>query len=626
MRVIFVRVALIMFVVVWGSIVIAGNSLQSIKMTRKSIFLYGKVPWDLDKIEMKSTRKGVFLYLKDTENVSSVSDIEVTPIPYLERVVVRYDRIGNCTKLFFDIPEDFNVKLKTFGKILSIKFLPKSSKSEGVFLGQSKKISLSFKNTDIRDVIKAISEAFDVNFVVDPDVAGSVTVELRDVPLDKAMKVILDSNDLTMVQEGNNIYRVMTKKKFLSQYKFNKRLSQAIYDFNRQFVDSKKKDLKSLKDVLENFEDLARTLGVLEKVYPRIFELKYINAVEVAGIVEALITSPCGETKSSGLLEARFESNSVGGEAKTAKEEVKEAKSEVYKGNCLAIFPPLVKQVVPIKRLNALLVIATSDDFERIEDFLKKVDVAVPQIQIKAKIVEISTGRFKELGLKWQTTFNQQETEYNFPHALESNFAVDLGFISPFVEALNPAGTLALRLLSRHQTFAIDVKLSALERHGYAKVVSSPRLLTMNHKEAKIVQGYEIPYSTTSDQGTEVEFKEASLRLNVIPHLTSAGDIVLNIEVSKDSPDFDKMTPYGVPIRKRSIVTNVRMKDGETLVIGGIYEMNEVKEYAGIPVLNRIPLLHWLFERRYRNVDKRELLIFITPEVIRKGEIAKGEL
>jgi type IV pilus assembly protein PilQ len=159
------------------------------------------------------------------------------------------------------------------------------------------------------------------------------------------------------------------------------------------------------------------------------------------------------------------------------------------------------------------------------------------------------------------------------------------------------------------------MRLSALEEEGVARTVSNPKLVTLDNQEAEISQGYEIPFATVSESGTQTEFKEAKLKLTVKPHITSSGDIVMDVEVSKDSPDFTHVTPDGVAIQTRSIKTSVRMKNGDTLVIGGIYEITKSNTNKEVPGLSRIPLLSWLFRHRAENLEKRELLIFITPTV-----------
>ena len=224
----------------------------------------------------------------------------------------------------------------------------------------------------------------------------------------------------------------------------------------------------------------------------------------------------------------------------------------------------------------------------------------------------------KDLGINWGFSFRQQETPYNFPYSYNTTGTIDLGF-SPSVGNV-PAGIFAATLLNKLQTFTLNVRLSALESNGLVKIVSNPKVITMDNKEAEISQGYEIPYSTVSDQGTNVEFKDAKLELKVTPHITSHGDIILDVEVSKDSPDFAHMTPDGLPIQTRSVKTRVRLQDGETLAIGGIYEMTKQNEFRGVPGLDRVPLLKWLFGKEYKNVDKRELLIFITPTIVRYKE------
>ena len=264
--------------------------------------------------------------------------------------------------------------------------------------------------------------------------------------------------------------------------------------------------------------------------------------------------------------------------------------------------------------------------------------------------MEIVTTYLKELGIQWGFLWRQTKTGMSFPYSfgvgggvtpapatsqalttmegvsgwspasIAPGYVVDL----PAAVMTGSGGAIAASLLNASETFGLDIRLSALEEEGVARTVSNPKLVTLDNQEAEISQGYEIPFATVSESGTETEFKEAKLKLLVKPHITSSGDIVMDVEVSKDSPDFTHVTPDGVPIQTRSVKTSVRMKNGDTLIIGGIYEMTKSKKNNQVPGLSRIPLLSWLFRHRMENLEKRELLIFVTPTVIEAGMV-QGE-
>jgi len=427
---------------------------------------------------------------------------------------------------------------------------------------KGKKISLEFKNADVRDVIRILAEVSGLNFVVDPDVKGTVTVKLDNVPWDQALDIILRTNKLGMVVE-NGIVRIAT--------------------------------LKSLSQEASERESARKAM---EKAKPReiaVIRLNYTDAEKVEDLVDDMLSDD-GE-------------------------------------------------VNYLERINGLMIKDNPERIAKIREFIKEIDTPTPQIQIGARIVEIVSTYVKELGIQWGFLWRQTRTNMSFPYsygvgggvttspaasqalttmenvagwspaAIAPGYVVDL----PAAVTTGSGGAIAASLLNASETFGLDIRISALEEEGVARTVSNPKLVTLDNQEAEISQGYEIPFATVSEAGTQTEFKEAKLKLLVKPHITSNGDIVMDVEVSKDSPDFTHVTPDGVPIQTRSVKTSVRMRNGDTLIIGGIYEMTKSNRNNSVPGFSRIPLLSWLFKHKAENLEKRELLIFITPTVVKTG-------
>lgn len=526
------------------------NSLESIKIKNGAIYLYGKMPWEYVETEKLSNPERIVIHLFNAKNESGIEQMLVTPIPYISKIRVIYDYENKETKVVLYPEGKIETKLVRMGRTIKIEpKLIRTAKTTGIEVGKDQKVTLEFKDADIRDVINILSEVSGVNFVVDPEVKGTVTIKLKDVPWKKALDVILKSNGLGMLDEGYNIIRIGPISKINSE--------------------------------LRRRAEMEKVLEEVVPIYTKIFELDYANANELKPLVESMLAKSSGTGK-------------------------------------------MKKGVEIINRLNALLVRGTEEDLKRVEQFLKKADKPIPQVQISARIVEVSTTALRDLGLQWGFGFSQSETPYNFPYSYNLSGNVDLGF-SGSVTSGPPAGTIAATLLNRSQTFTLNVQLSALESSGLVKIVSNPKVITMDNKEAEISQGYEIPYSTYSgNYGTNVEFKDAKLKLTVTPHITSKGDIILDVEVDKDSPDFAHLTPDGLPIQTRSIKTRIRLQNGETLAIGGIYEMTKQNETRGVPGFDRVPLLKWLFGKEFKNTDKRELLIFITPTIVKYKERLEG--
>ena len=549
------------------------NSLESIKIKDDSIYLYGRMPWEYVETERLQNPERIVIHLFNAKNESGITEMLVTPIPCISKIRVNYDYINKDTQIILYPVGKVSVKLSRMGRLVRVyteSIRPQKSEKASVELGKNQKVSLEFKDADIRDVIRILADISGLNFVVDPEVKGTVTIRLRNVPWQKALDVILKVNGLGMIDEGDGIIRIGPVSKI------NAELSKRA----------------RMKKVMQEVAPL----------YTEIFSLNYASASEVKSLVESIL-------KGSG--------------AKGEKVEI-------------------------INRLNALLVKATREDLEKIRKLIKRVDTPIPQVQISARLVEITTDFSRDLGIQWGFMWTQSSTEYNFPHSFGIGGAVGTsgGATSTVSSAFSqvsgwspgfggyvvdlPAGVttgeggaIAAALLNKKQTFGIDLRLTAMENNGYAKVISNPKVITMDNKEAEISQGYEIPYATVSESGTQTEFKEATLKLKVKPHITSGGDVILDIEVTKDSPDFTHTTPDGVPIQKRAVKTRVRMKNGDTLVIGGIYELNKYSSKKGVPGLMRVPLLNWLFEYNSKSEQKRELLIFITPTIVKGHQPAE---
>ena len=256
-------------------------------------------------------------------------------------------------------------------------------------------------------------------------------------------------------------------------------------------------------------------------------------------------------------------------------------------------------------------------------DLIRALDVPTPQVSIDAKIVEVTTEFQKELGIQWGGLLKPT------PQTRISGVSqtVDKGFFSGEPLLVNlPAtsvgkgkgGAIGLGFVGAGALEALDLQLSAMESSGQGKVISNPKITTSDNQEAKIMQGKKIPYQTVSDKGTKTEFMDALLELTVTPHITPEGTIVMDLEAKKNEADFAGPQVLGVPtIDIKEIKTQVLIKDNDTLVIGGIFKTNRARNKDKVPSLADIPLLGLLFQFK-KEVDKTdELLIFITPRIVR---------
>ncbi|MGA1862876.1 hypothetical protein OWM07_08330 [Deferribacter thermophilus] len=263
-----------------------------------------------------------------------------------------------------------------------------------------------------------------------------------------------------------------------------------------------------------------------------------------------------------------------------------------------------------------LIITDTKDNIEKMKYYISKIDIPIKQVMIEAKIVEVSKTGSRELGLQWSANTNFNSTNSNFPNTISiggdtSGYMVNLPIT-------NPAGTLSLLLGNYSGSFILDAKLQALEQQGLAKIVSQPKIITMNNKEAKIESGFEFHYKVIDNDDTNVESDEAKLSLTVTPQVTPDNNILLKIVVDKSELDFTK-TVDGYPLKfTRKAETYVKLKDGETTVIGGLVQEKQSKSTSAVPGLSKIPLIGWLFKSKTNSHDLNDLVIFITPKIIKE--------
>ncbi|WP_249962411.1 type IV pilus secretin PilQ [Histophilus somni] len=276
------------------------------------------------------------------------------------------------------------------------------------------------------------------------------------------------------------------------------------------------------------------------------------------------------------------------------------------------------------ERSNLLLIQDNQETLNALKKLIKEMDQPIEQIAIEARIVTISDENLKELGVRWGIF-----EPTNNAHHLSGNLAAN-GFQHlteqlnvNFATAATPAGSIALQIAKINDRL-LDLELTALERENNVEIIASPRLLTTNKQSASIKQGTEIPYVITGKKSDEqkVEFREAVLGLEVTPHISKDNTILLDLIVSQNSPG-SRIT-YGqnemVSIDKQEINTQVFARDGETIVLGGVFHDTITKGVDKVPLLGDIPILKRLFSRESERHQKRELVIFVTPRIIRSEQ------
>ena len=281
-------------------------------------------------------------------------------------------------------------------------------------------------------------------------------------------------------------------------------------------------------------------------------------------------------------------------------------------------------------RTNTLIISDLQAQLDAAASLITTLDTAQPQVEIEARIVQTTKDFARALGVQWGATGRVDpalgnSTNLAFPNsgsitgatggtqgAKGQATAVNLG-----VGAATSAMGLALG--SVNGAFNLDVALSALESSGNGRILSTPRVSTLNNVEAEVTQGIQIPLQTISNNTVTVTFKDAALTLKVTPQITAAGTVIMKVSLENATPDFAKAAgPAAIPpINTQRALTTLLVSDGQTSVIGGIYTSSQTNQTDRTPGLGQIPLLNWLFKREQIKDESRELLIFITPRIIK---------
>jgi type IV pilus assembly protein PilQ len=418
-----------------------------------------------------------------------------------------------------------------------------------------KKISLDLQDADVVNVLRLIADIGGVNIVFGADVSGKVTVNLKNIPWDQALDIILMTNGLDKVVMGK-IIRIARSETITEEA--NKRLAA-----------------KKASD----------------KVEPLVTRIIPVNYSDIATIKESDL--------------------------------IKNILSERGKIDFDA-------------RTNTLIVHDIAKSVSQIETLVRRLDTRIPQVLIEARIVEANDGFAREFGIQWGAFYGDftGDTVSNVFGGNQGPSTFDqLGFLDPDPEFDQPLfnvnlpatdvlptpGILGFNLakITSDSVTALDIRLSAAEASNLAKVVSSPRIMTVDNQEANIVQGEDIPYLSVSQDGTQVQFVEANLELLVTPHVTAENTILLDVETHRDAPNFDQTIQGQPAITRNKAQTSVLLSDGETTVIGGIFIVEDSKNRNGIPFLMDIPYLGRFFRYEKVEQEKKELLVFLTPKIIR---------
>lgn len=434
---------------------------------------------------------------------------------------------------------------------------------EAKYRGQP--ITLDFKDADLRDVLRIIAEINNFNLVLHPEVTGRVTVRLVDVPWDQALDIILRLNNLSAEIEGN-IMRIGSSTSFQREIEA-KRLEQ--------------------EQRIAALETQRRS----EPLRTEIITLNFADPSQILTVIE-------------GVISGRREGQQAA---------------------------PRRGTITVDSRTKTLIIQDTDENIRLIRELVARLDKRTPQILIEARIVTVNKRFSKELGINWSGESNVDPargntTGFRFPNSINTDFAVNL----PLPD---PVGTVGIQLGSIDDVFSLDLTLVAAETEGRATILSQPKVVTVDNKPATIQTGitFTVPVTILVDNTTQTTIQEinATLSLNVTPRVSADGHILMSVNVQNNSPNFAVpiTTAGGVPpINTQTITTEVLVRDGDTVVLGGILQTNTNRVFTAVPYLHKIPILGRVFRSTIPNTKQQdELLIFITPRLLNAATVEQQE-
>ena len=416
-------------------------------------------------------------------------------------------------------------------------------------------INFDFEDADLRAVLRVFSAESGLNMIIDPQVQGRVNVLLNDVPWDQALDQILRSNKLGYTVEGN-IIRIAP--------------------------------LAVLADEQAAQQKLVEAKALAGELRVQTFPLSYAKA----------------DTLGPLLMKSALSSRG---------------------------------QIQVDARTNTLILMDLPDRLQTAQSLIATLDKPQPQVEVEARVVQTTRDFARALGIQWG--FNGRAnsaigntTGLGFPNNgsiggrvggaqgptdPRGGTAQDNAATAVNLPAAAASSAIGLALGSINGAFNLDVALTALENTGKGRILSTPRLTTQNNQTAEVAQGIQIPIQTVANNTVAVSFKDAVLKLQVTPQITAANTVIMNVTLENATPDFSRQVNGIPPIDTQRALTTVQVNDGATTVIGGIFVSQEQTTNDRTPVLHRVPILRWLFQRNTLTDSSRELLIFITPRILR---------
>jgi type IV pilus assembly protein PilQ len=452
--------------------------------------------------------------------------------------------------------------------LLTVDFIPLTMAEKEALLKKKfpyagNKLSLNFQDIEVRSVLQILADFTELNIIASDTVGGTVTLRLNDVPWDQALDLILKSKGLSKRQSGNVIM------------------------------------VAPSAEIIKIEEEELAAQKVVEQLEPLRTEYIQVNYAKAEDFKKILMPTGTG----------------TGSRSRT-----QNASSGLSNDNISLISPR--GTVIVDERTNTLIVKDTSKQLEEIRKLVEILDIPIRQVLIESRIVIAGTSFAQDIGVKFgvaETADLGSNKEYGFTAtgvetSENSDILADLGTAL----AASSGGSLALTL-ARGADYVLNLEITALQDDGETELLSNPRVMTTDRVQATIKQGVQIPYQTQSQDGPVTELVDAVLELQVTPQITPSGSVIMELNIKKDAPGGVLATggELTVPIDTREVNTTVQVEDGETVVLGGIFEGESAQIISTVPWFADLPGIGWMFKQTLTTNTKRELLIFVTPKIVK---------
>ncbi|OZA26918.1 MAG: pilus assembly protein PilQ [Hydrogenophilales bacterium 17-64-11] len=434
------------------------------------------------------------------------------------------------------------------------------------------KLSLNFQNVEVRSVLQVIADFTGLNIIASDTVAGNLTLRLKDVPWDQALDLIMQTKGLDKRQNGNVIW-IAPKDELLTKEKLEFEARSAVAD--------------------------------LEPLATEYIQLNYMRADEAQTMLYGFASGAFLNSATNNAVNCSAQAQGLGGAA---------AAQASQKGQGDTDQKVLTKRGRATYELktNTLIITDTARKIQEVRELLARLDVPTRQVMIEARVVVATDGWSRDLGARLGFTATKSGNLFGDPHQ------ADVAGLGQALPPVSGAANLALSLLNLANGNLLSLELRALEADSKGKVISNPRVMTSNQKPAVILNGTQIPYITpgTANTPATVTFKDAFLCLLVDPQILNNDSVILTVEVQKDAVRDIANIGDNPAIDTKRIKTQVRVNNGETLVLGGIFDGDETSTVNKVPLLGDVPVFGNLFKTTAKKNSKTELIIFLTPRIL----------